>query len=375
MALGVLRAPYPFAPAAGLELMAEPRRTWERLLEDLAGAREELLVENFIFNRGQAGAAVADALVRAARGGARVRLHVDAFGSKDFGEAEAGRLREAGVELRFFNPLGFWRMLRPTRAIPRTHRRIVVVDREVGWVGGLAFDDQWWPAEGVEAARDTMARFQGAAVQDLADAFLRLWRRPLVTAGPRQRVQAAGLHGELRVVPQFTLRAPHYNRAILRRLSYAQRRAWIAVPYFVPGPALYDELRWALQRGVDLRFLFPGQRTDHPAVRIATRRHYGRLLRAGARIYEYAPSFMHAKVALFDDEWVLAGSSNLDSWSMFINNEVAVECCGSQSAAQAMGQFRADFARSREITLEEWRRRGLWARFLERFFGTFDSAF
>ncbi len=374
MAFGVLRAPYPFVAAPELQLLTDPARTWELLLADLASAREELRVENFIFNDGLAGAAVADALVRAARNGARVRVHVDAFGSKEFGAAAAARLKEAGIELRFFNRIRFWKMLRPSRAFPRTHRRIVVIDGRVGWTGGMAFDDQWWPMEGVEAARDTMVRFEGEAVAQLADAFDRLWRSR-AGGGPKPRRLPAGEHGQLRVVPQYTLRFPYYNRSLTRRLAHAQRRAWIAVPYFVPGPNLYDGLRRALRRGVDLRFLFPGQRTDHPAVRIAARRHYGRLLRSGARIWEYGPSFMHAKVCLFDDEWVLAGSCNLDSWSMFINNEVAVECCGAQSAATVRSQFLADFERSREIGLEEWRKRGLWARFLERFFGTFDSAF
>jgi len=376
MPSGVLRAPYPFAAAPELELLADPEQTWERLLADLASARRSLRIENFIFNDGLAGAAVVDAVVRAADHGARVRVHVDGFGSSGFGAADRDRLAAAGAELRFFNRPRFWKLLRPVRAFPRTHRRIVVVDDRIAWTGGLAFDDQWWPEEGREAARDTMARFTGDAVLDLADAFERLWgKRAGAGGGPRQRRQPAGQHGELRVVPQYTLRVPHYHRSFLRRLAYSQRRAWIAVPYFFPGPSLYEALRRALRRGVDLRFLFPGQRTDHPAVRLAARRHYGRLLRAGARIWEYQPSFMHAKVALFDDEWTLAGSSNLDAWSLFINNEIAIESCDPGCAATLIGQFERDFERSREVTLEEWRKRGLWARFLERFLGTFDPAF
>lgn len=377
MALRSLRAPYPFAPAPSIELHADPRATWERLLADLASARSRLLVENFIFSDGLAGSAVADALVRAASNGARVRVHADAFGSAGLGAATRERLAQAGVELRFFNRVGFWRLLRPVRALPRTHRRIVVVDDRAGWTGGLAFDDQWWPdptAGEQEPARDTMIRFEGEAVAQLVDAFERLWERP-ASGGPRPRPQSAGHHGQVRVVTQYTFRRPNYVRAFHRRLAYCQRRAWVAVPYFIPGAALLDAFRSAKRRGIDLRFLFPSRRTDHPAARIATRRYYGRLLRFGARVFEYKPSFMHAKVALFDDEWCLAGSSNLDSWSMFINNEIAVECCDLPAAAALRAQFERDFDRSREITREDWRRRPLWARFLERFLGTFDSAF
>ncbi|RMH02275.1 MAG: phosphatidylserine/phosphatidylglycerophosphate/cardiolipin synthase family protein [Planctomycetota bacterium] len=372
MPAGVLRAPYPFREAPEVELFTEARPTWDRLLADLSSARSELRVENFIFSDGLAGAAVADALVRAATNGARVRLQIDAFGSKGLGDASRRRLRAAGVELRIYNRLRLGKALRPSRAIPRTHRRIVTVDDRVGWTGGLAFADQWWPSEGREAARDTMVRFTGAAVADLADAFDRLWedRR----RGPRPELPA-GCHGQLRVVPQYTLRYPHYNHAFMRRLAFTQRRAWIAVPYFVPGPNLFDAFRALLRRRVDLRFLFPGRRTDHPAVRIAARRHYGRLLRAGARIWEYQPSFMHAKTALFDDEWLLAGSCNLDSWSMFINNEIAVEICDPGIAGLARHRFELDFSRAREVTWEEWRRRPLPARLLERLFGTFESAF
>jgi phosphatidylserine/phosphatidylglycerophosphate/cardiolipin synthase-like enzyme len=124
-----------------------------------------------------------------------------------------------------------------------------------------------------------------------------------------------------------------------------------------------------------VRLLLPGLKHDHHAVWFAGRRYYGALLRAGARIWEYQPRFMHAKAALFDEEWSLVGSPNLDRWSSFITHELAAEARCKALTAQLAGQFEEDLAESREITYEEWRARPLLSRLCEHFFGMFDQAF
>ncbi len=371
------RIPHPFVPRGELEAFAAPGPTWKRLLEDLARAERRLLVENYIFEDGKAGEAVLERLIAAAERGLDVRVLVDAVGSLGFGLHSAERLREAGGQLHFFNPIRLHRLMRLGhlgRLLQRTHRRIVVVDEKTGWVGGLAFADDWWPQDdGTASVRETMLRLGGPAVGQLAVAFERLWSPR--GRSPRRRPEAIPGSGRVRVVPQDPRRHPGFRRALYWRIGEARRRIWITTPYFIPPLLLRLALRAARRRGTDVRLLLPGSRHDHPAIRFAGRRYYGNLLRAGIRIWEYQPRFLHAKTAVFDGEWSLAGSPNLDRWSLFLNHEIAVEARDRTLAAQLETQFREDLALSREITLAEWRRRPLSARLLEHFFGVFDRAF
>ncbi|MFQ5747990.1 MAG: phosphatidylserine/phosphatidylglycerophosphate/cardiolipin synthase family protein, partial [Planctomycetota bacterium] len=232
----------------------------------------------------------------------------------------------------------------------------------------------WWPGDdGTDPIRETMLRLGGPVVEQLAGAFERLWGRH---RSPLRR-KAAGIPGSgmVRMVPQDPRRHPSFRWALYWRIGEARRRIWITTPYFIPPLLLRLALRAARRRGTEVRLLLPGSRHDHPAIRFAGRRYYGNLLRAGIRIWEYQPRFLHAKTAVFDGEWSLAGSPNLDRWSLFLNHEIAVEARDRALAGQLETQFREDLALSREITLPEWRRRPLTTRLLEHFFGVFDRAF
>lgn len=376
MASRRFRAPYRFVPGESLELLAEPRATWDRLLADLAAAQRRVVIENYIFEDGQAGEALSAALEQAARAGVDVRVQVDAVGSAGLSAATARRLREAGVKLRFFNPIRLRRIFRARplrRFFRRTHRRIVVVDSEIGWLGGLAFADLWWPGESGCPTRETMLRLRGPAVAQLEEEFFRLWDWPPRFRWPKRVPEAA--HGEVRIVPHAARHVPWFRRALYRRMARSRERVWIATPYFIPPVWLRHRLRAAVRRGADVRLLLPGLEHDHRAVWFAGRRYYGKLLRGGVRIWEYQDDFMHAKNALFDQEWTLVGSANLDRWSLYVNYELAAEARDRALATELERQFEADFACSREVRLEEWTRRPLWNRFLEHFFGVFDSAF
>ncbi len=373
--LKTIRSPYPSVSVADAELHSSPEATWQRLLEDLASARREVVLENFIFRAGIAADAVIDSLRRAAANGAKVRILADAFGSGSPDPAMEGRLKEAGITIRWWNPLRFWNRessLPKRRQITRTHRRIMVADGKIGWVGGLAIRDSWWPGATECTVRETMLRVVGEAAGQLQDAFDRLWNGQ--RAAPLRR-HLPPQSGELRVLVQSPLRGLGYRRTFRRMLHQAQQRAWVAVPYFIPGPWLMTEIRAALRRKVDVRLLLPGRETDHPFVRQATRRYYGRLLRAGARIFEYQPSFMHSKCSLFDTEHCLVGSANLDWWSLVRNHEAAIEAVCPNLGQQLAKNFEQDYQNSREITLQSWMKRPLWSRFVERFFGLFDRAF
>ncbi|MDP6849879.1 MAG: phospholipase D-like domain-containing protein [Planctomycetota bacterium] len=368
------RAPYPFVSSEGAELYSDPVSTWEQLLADIASAREELLVENFILRPGLACDAIVDSMARAATNGADVKLMVDAFGSSTLDTSTQDRLHSAGIELQIYNPYKLRDFFgRRAAALPRTHRRLIFIDGHTAWVGGMAFDDQWWPDSEHPTARDSMLRLKGDVVSNLRDCFDRLWKG--VGSGPRLRQTPSPDEEQLRALPQYAYRRPNYRRALHYNLHAAKSRVWIAVPYFIPGPRLLADLRIVALRGIDLRFLFPGQITDHPTVRLAARRYYGRLLRAGARIWEYQPAFMHSKLSIFDHNRLLVGSSNLDRWSLFINNELTVEACSARLVSEATKQLTEDFKQSKEVTLLDWKARPWRHRAMERLFGRFDKLF
>jgi phosphatidylserine/phosphatidylglycerophosphate/cardiolipin synthase-like enzyme len=159
---------------------------------------------------------------------------------------------------------------------------------------------------------------------------------------------------------------------LINRIRGAEKRVWIATAYFIPSWKIRRLLRQAAHRGIDVRLLLPGPRTDHPAVRHAGRRFYGRLLQNGVRIFEYQPRFLHAKLLLCD-EWLSVGSSNIDRWNLRWNLEANLECLGGQVVKQAEALFNQDFEQCEEIKLEAWRERPWRRRLLEWFWGKIDQ--
>jgi phosphatidylserine/phosphatidylglycerophosphate/cardiolipin synthase-like enzyme len=360
-------------PLGTTELYTEAAATWQRLLADIAAASEEILFENYILVDGAAADALVEAFRSAKANGAKIRLLIDGAGSYAMTSALRARLTPL-VEFRCFHPLGWSGLLHGFRRhiMTRTHRRIVLIDDKLVWTGGLAVADGWWH-ESDAPYREAMLRIDGPVVAQFRIAFESLWNEESLPAAKRQR---PGHKGEQRVLPQKAIALSCFRRTMRYRLGKAQRRAWISTAYFIPPIRLRRALRTAAQRGVDVRLMLPGpNRHDHPAVRLASRRYYAQLLRNGVRLFEYLPSFQHAKTALFDDEWSVIGTPNLDRWSNMWNHEIAVDNLHLPLAQELEASFERDFARCREITFEMWKARPLWNRFQEHFFGIFDQAF
>lgn len=367
------RSPFPFVPLDTAELHVEAEGTWGRLLADLASARKEILFESYILVDGDAAEAILDAMKVASARSARICILVDGAGSHALSHALRARL-ETFAEVRLFHPLSLTGLFLDfrKRIMTRTHRRIVVIDREVAWTGGMGFSDSWW-WQGLPPFRETMLRLTGPVVSQLHTAFHQLWSGEELPPTVQQRPAHVD---ELRLLPQRAIALSCFRRGLRQRIGQAKRRAWLATAYFIPPRRLRRALRVAARRGVDVRLLLPGPKLhDHPAVRLASRRYYAQLLRAGVRIFEYQPSFQHSKAGLFDEEWSLIGTPNLDRWSFLSNHEIAIESRIPTLADDLEAAFESDFQQSREITLEMWRARSLWSRFLESFFGIFDNAF
>lgn len=345
------------------------------MLEAIAAARESVLLEMYLVESGTVARHFIEALAACAQRGVRVYVLFDAFGSLGLRAADRRRLTRRGAHLIFFNPLSWRKRLQNCL---RDHRKLLVVDGALAFVGGVGLADEFIDGKrGRRAWRDLMLEISGPVVNDWQTAFARNWSRnggspPLPEAAPYAPDQPAIAQG----APGRLALSEAAHRSILAhevvaRIDGALRRAWIMSAYFVPSRRFRKALRRAARRGVDVRLLVPGPKTDHPWVRHAARRFYGRLLRNGVRIFEYQPRVLHGKMALCDD-WVSVGSSNFDRWSFRWNLEANQEVESAALAGQAAAIFAADCGESQPLSRHHWRRRAALDRLRESIAGTLD---
>ncbi|MGH9189253.1 MAG: phospholipase D-like domain-containing protein [Acidimicrobiales bacterium] len=302
-----------------------------------------------------------------ARSGVEVNVILDAYGSAKLDGDHVKRLQRAGVHLSMYRPLR-WHTLH--RANNRMHRRVLVVDGILGFVGGVGIADVWTgDAEDPDHWRETHLRIAGPAVVDLFGAFLECWSEAagsLLAAAHVAEITAF----EDGVDVQVTRSTPTGGSTVATQLFYAaiagaQRRLWLTTAYFAPDRAFEDLLCAAARRGVDLRILVNGAEVDKEVARQAGRRSYAKLLSAGARIFEYDRTMLHAKVLLVDDRWANVGSGNFDSRSLDLDLEINVAIANPVVVAELEGHFLDDATLSTEIDAVRWSTRPVRKRAME----------
>jgi len=360
---------WPWRTGNSFQLLDGGGEFFPAMLAAIDAARASLLLEMYLVHSGLVATRFIDALTAAARRGVRVCVVFDAFGSLGLARADRRRLAEAGVELRFFNPLEPRKRL---GNLLRDHRKLLITDGRMVFVGGTGLTDEFAPTAARPGWRDLMVRIEGPVVADWQRAFARTWRRcgaALDLPAPPPCPPRAGAAGRLSL-SEARQRSVLAN-GVLRRLDSSIQRAWIMSAYFVPARRFRAALGRAARRGVDVRLLAPGARTDHPWVRYASRRFYAPMLRSGVTIYEYQPAMLHGKVILCDD-WVSVGSSNLDRWSLRWNLEANQEIADTRCADEVAALFERDFAASRVISRRHWRERAWLDRLRENIAGAID---
>lgn len=367
-----LDAPPP-ASARAVALLDGGDATFDALEAAVRAARDHVHAEYYIFRPDQAGRRLRDALAERARAGVAVRLLVDAAGSTGLTDAFLAPLLRAGGQVARFNGV-FGRLGSPRFFNFRTHRKIVVVDGQVGFTGGVnVSDDQSERVRGAAAWRDTHLRLEGNAVHGLQLTFVDDWNSsaarlvalddeaqrarwfPLGAAGPETvQILASGPDQAVPAIAPFLLAA----------LGQARQRAWLTTPYFVPDEPLLAALCAAARRGVDVRLLLP-RRTDSRLVDAAGRTFHEALMAAGVEIHLHGPPMIHAKTALFDDDLAMVGTANLDDRSLKLNFEVAAVVYGGALPGRLADLFEADLRRARRRRRDDPRDR--WPR---RLFGS-----
>ena len=351
---------------SALRLIGDGGAAFAAMHGAIDGARSSVMLEMYIFAADETGRAFRERLAAAARRGVRVMVLVDAWGSWTTPESFWAPLRVAGAGVRHFHPIR--RGLFPFR----NHRKLLLVDDAVAWLGGLNISDEYRGGrQGQPPWRDFLLGVEGPEVAGLRRSFLRMWiradRHLLLPAFFRPRRSRSG--GTPAASVRFIASGPgetarlalQAHREVIRA---AAERVDLAMGYFFPPGRILRELRRAIGRGARVRLLVP-RRTDVPAMRWAARGLYGRLLRMGVEVYEFLPATLHAKLAIADDTLVV-GSANLDLRSDRINYELNAVVRDPEVSAAARREFEADLARSERVQLAAWHSRPLFDRLRER---------
>jgi cardiolipin synthase len=355
--LGVSAGEAPPLPAHGVELFTEGDVCFASMLRAIAGARHHVHLEYYIWQPDRIGMRLRDALVERAQAGVEVRLLLDGIGAFSINNRFVAPLRAAGATIEWFNPVNPLRG-RFRRADFRTHRKILVVDGNIGFTGGINVDE----CHGAEfregrAWRDTHLRFEGTAVLALQRLFLEDWAFASERDAPvglpyLPRPHVVDVNGGDHLV-QVVGSGPDTDVFAIHKLYFsaitsAKKRVWITTPYFVPDEPILEAISTAAMRRVDVRIIVP-RAGDSRLVTFAARSYFPELLRAGARIFEYEGRFIHAKTMVVDDDLAIVGTANLDNRSFRLNFEVIAAVYGTDLAARLADAFEADLACTREV--------------------------
>jgi cardiolipin synthase len=350
-----------------VDVLRNGDQVFPAMLEAIAGAERSIDLSTFQFATGEIVEEMAAALIERAQAGVRVRMLVDAIGSRWLARALVAELRDGGVDFEYFRPpsnLRFWEQEN------RTHRKVLVIDNRVGFAGGVNTSEEWMgDARNPDEWRDTHLRLRGPAVDGLIAAFATDW----VDAGraaceldsefPDQ--QGDGDHVVQVVRGSAEKGWSDIANVFATLLTLAKHRVRITSAYFAPDEHFLQLLCDAGGRGVDVEVLLPGKNADQRFVQLAAEAQFERLLDAGVRVWSYQPTMVHAKIMLVDDMVACVGSANFDRRSMKLNHEIEVMVLDRGFVAELDRHFDEDVADSERILESRWAHRSTPQKLLE----------
>ena len=358
------------------EVLTNGDQIFPSMLAAIDAARRRISFETYIYDTGEMANRFTAALERAARRGVKTNIVVDSVGASSMDREHIQRLRAAGCHVAEFNTPAWYSV---EEVNYRTHRKILVVDGQVAFTGGVGVADYWQgDARNRDEWRDTQVRIAGPIVRMIEGAF---YENFLEADGPDAPVldpppapsEEDGAALVVRSSP--TGGSNDLKKLYVLSLASAKRAIDVATPYFVTDESTAWALEDAIRRGVKIRILLEGEITDAMPVKYASRQMYDRLLQLGIELYEYQPTMMHAKVVVIDGIWSMFGSANFDNRSLELNDELNVAVSSRALAERFLRDFEHDLKASRPITLEAWRQRPLLDKARERFWSTFGEVF
>ena len=346
------------------------------MLKAIAEARRRVSFETYIYKAGEIADAFTRAFEDAARRGVRVNVVIDAVGGNGIPDEHVKRLEAAGCRLATFNTPS-WYSLEEINY--RTHRKILVVDGQVAFTGGVGIDDQWkGHAQDKEHWRDTMVQAVGPVARLMEGGFYENFAEAVGEGTPEldDETAAADTEGAAFVVRSSPSGgANDLKRLYLLGLGSARQSVDITTPYFVTDESSRWSLQDAVRRGVKIRLLVEGDITDAMPVKYASRRHYEQLMELGIEIYEYQPTMMHTKTFVVDRVWSMFGSANFDNRSLELNDELNVAVSNPDLAARLLSDFEQDLKSARRLDLQTWRQRSMLMKAREVFWSSFGEIF
>lgn len=336
------------------------------MLNAIRSAQNVITLESYIYWSGGVGKSFTDALVERSKHGVQVKVLLDWFGSQ-LDEELLEEMRASGIDIRRYNPPTWYNLSRMNH---RTHRRLMVVDGKIGFIGGAGLSDKWsGDAQDPQHWRDTHFQVEGPVVTQMQSAFIDNW---IESAGEvlhsldyLPHVENRGTTSAHLVTSSPGGSAKTAQLMYLMAMTSASKAIDLSAAYFVPDEVALETLLQALKRGVRLRVIMPGPHMDSSLVQRASRAKWGKLLKAGAQLYEYQPTMFHCKVMVVDGLWVSVGSTNFDSRSFSINDEANLNVYDAAFAKDQTAIFENDLRDSKRITIAEWEARPWWTRSLD----------
>ena len=373
-ALGTLLGP-PILHGNHIDTLRNGDEIFPAMLAAIRGAKRNIDFETYVYWSGQIGRDFAAAIAERARAGVKAHVLLDWVGSQRMETAVLQTMRDAGARVELYHPLRWYTIARMNN---RTHRKLLIVDGQVAFTGGVGIAEEWTGnAQDPQHWRDTHFRVEGPAVAQMQAAFLDNWMKVTgeVSHGEDYfpALPAAGKSDAQVFESSPTGGSESMELMYLLAIVASQRSILLEAAYFIPDDLASQALIEARARGVQIRIIVPGKYNDAKVTRYASRNTWGPLLHAGVRIFEYQPTMFHCKVMIVDGMLTSVGSTNFDDRSFRLNDEASLNVYDADFAAIQTRIFEEDIASSREYTIEEWNARSSWQQLSEWLSSTVDS--
>ena len=359
------------------DVLTNGDQVFPAMLDAINRAERRISFETYIYEAGELAETVTTALENAARRGVQVDMVLDDMGSSKMDPAHDERLRKAGCRIVSLNAPRWYEL---EELNYRTHRKILVVDGQVGFTGGVGVADHWLGhAQDKAHWRDTHIRVQGPIVQFLEGSFYENFAEsgtivtPVVDTVRLETGDGSGASILLRSAP--TGGSSDLKRLYLLAIAMARRSVDITSPYFITDESTMWALEDAVSRGIKVRIMMESDITDAKPVKYASRAVFERLLARGIELHEYLPTMMHTKAMVVDGIWSVFGSANFDNRSFELNDELNIAVMSRELGARFLGDFEQDLRVSRRLDLDSWRKRSILEKTRERFWSYFGEVF
>lgn len=353
---------YPWRHNNTFQVLIDGTEYFSSMLNEIKKAHSSILFEAYLFKSGNVSDTFINELCEAKKRNVTIHILLDEYGSKELSNNDKNKLILSGIEVSLYNPTNIFHF---GRSLKRDHRKLLVIDECIAYVGGAGITDAFSPVENNDYWHDVMLKIEGDVVTDLSDSFNKIWfKNKVVSITNKVELSSKTKTNKARVLIAEGAEKNEIIRSIVKHIRISKNHVWLTSPYFITSWKIRRALRYAAKKGVDVRLIFPGPYSDHKWVTYGIQRYYQRLLKAKVAVYEYQPRFTHAKIILCDD-WFTIGSSNLDRWNQFLNLDVNLEIYDKKCHQEIVTLFKHDFSKSNLVTLKQWSTRPFIQHFKE----------